>query len=86
MQIASSTSRIKTTDKQFKGLANVGSYQENGLYKYTYGSSENYNEIYRLRKEVAKKFPQAFIVAFKGTEKVNVNEAIKEFKQNRNKK
>lgn len=86
VQIASSTSRIKTTDKQFKGLANVGSYQENGLYKYTYGSSENYNEIYRLRKEVAKKFPQAFIVAFKGTEKVNVNEAIKEFKQNRNKK
>lgn len=86
VQIATTSTRIKTGSSKFKGLKNVDCYEENGMYKYTYGSSANYNEIYKLRKEVAKKFPQAFIIAFKGDQKMNVNDAIKEFKNNRNKK
>ena len=55
------------------------------MVKYTYGASNNYNEIYRLRKEILDKFPGAFIIAFKNGEKMDVNQGIREFKQNRNK-
>lgn len=85
IQLASMSRRMNVTDKAFKGLQNVECYEEGGLYKYTYGASYDYNEINRIRKEIAAKFPNAFIIAFKGNQKVNVAEAIREFKQNRNK-
>ena len=56
------------------------------MYKYTVGSSADYNEIYRLRKSLADKFPEAFIIAFKDGSRMNVNEAIKMFKSKRAKK
>ena len=40
---------------------------------------------YRLRKQVLDKFPEAFIIAFRNGAKMNVNEAIREFKNNRTK-
>ena len=55
-------------------------------YKYTVGASENYNEIYRLRKTVVEQFPQAFIIAFKDGQRTDVQEAIKEYKRNKNRK
>lgn len=85
IQLASMSRRLNVTDKAFKGLQNVECYEEGGLYKYTYGASYDYNEINRMRKEIVAKFPNAFIIAFKGNQKVNVAEAIREFKQNRNK-
>lgn len=86
IQIASGTNKLKPTDSRFKGLANIEHTLEKGVYKYTYGSSTNYNDIYALRKTILDKFPEAFIIAFKDGEKMNVNEAIKEWKANRNKK
>lgn len=86
IQILSTSLRVKGGNNQFKGLENIDYYEENGLYKYTYGSSADYNEIYQLRKNIIKKFPQAFIVAFKGDVKVDVNDAIREFKENKNKR
>lgn len=86
VQILASSTRLKATDKKLEGAGNVESYKENDLYKYTVGASANYNEIYRLRKSILDKFPEAFIIAFKNGEKMNVVEAIKEFKSNRNKK
>ena len=80
VQILSSSSKIKAGDARFKGLSDVSYYQDGGLYKYTVGASANYNEIYRLRKEIVAKFPEAFIVAFKDGKRVDVNAAIREFK------
>lgn len=80
VQILSSSSKIKAGDARFKGLSEVSYYQDGGLYKYTVGASANYNEIYRLRKEIVAKFPEAFIVAFKDGKRVDVNAAIREFK------
>ena len=77
--MASST-KLKAKDAQLKGVTDVDSYQEGGLYKYTVGASENYNEVNRLRKMLADKFPQAFIIAFKDGRKMDVREAISEFK------
>lgn len=85
VQILTSSRQLRPGSQQFKGIEDVDSYQENGLIKYTSGASTNYNEIYRLRKSLLEKFPEAFIIAFKNGEKMNVVEAIKEFKQNRNK-
>ena len=80
VQILSSSAKAKSNDARFKGLTDVDSYRDGGMYKYTVGASTDYNEIYRLRKEVAKTIPEAFIIAFKGGKRVDVNEAIREFK------
>jgi len=83
VQILSSSSKLKTSDARFKGLKDIDYYQDGALYKYTVGSSTNYNEIYRLRKEVAAKIPEAFIIAFKDGKRMDVNAAIREFKSNK---
>jgi N-acetylmuramoyl-L-alanine amidase len=80
LQILASPTKLKTTDPQLKRQKQVECYKEDGLYKYTLGSSENYNEIYQLRKAQQSNFPQAFIIAFKNGKKMNVQEAIREFK------
>ena len=74
---------LRSGDSRFKGEKDMQYYKEGGMVKYTMGASTNYNEIYRLRKENMEKFPGCFIIAFKNGEKMNVNEAIREFKANR---
>ena len=86
LQILASSTKLKPTDPQLKGQKQADCYQEGGLYKYTLGSSENYNEIYQLRKNQLTNFPQAFIIAFKNGQKMNVQEAIQEFKSKKVKK
>ena len=86
LQILASPTKLKSTDAQLKGQKHADCYQEGGMYKFTLGSSENYNEIYQLRKSMQVKFPQAFIIAFKNGSKMNVQEAIREFKNNKVKK
>jgi len=86
VQIITSARNLRPGSQQFKGVTDVECYQENGLYKYTCGKSTNYNEIYRLRKSLLDKFPEAFIIAFKQGSRTDVVQAIREFKQNRTKK
>ncbi len=74
---------LRESDSRFKGEKGMQYYKEGGMVKYTLGASTNYNEIYRLRKSNIEKFPGCFIIAFKKGEKMNVNEAIREFKANR---
>ena len=84
IQILTSDRVLPVKSRLFKGLAPVGWYKEGGIYKYTYGESTDYNRILRLkRSKVDAKFKDAFIIAFKNGEKMNINQAIKEFKQNR---
>lgn len=85
VQILVSQRKLKAGDHNFRGLEGCDSFEENGMIKYTYGASNNYNEIYRLRKTILDKFPGAFIIAFKNGAKMDVNQGIREYKQNRNK-
>lgn len=85
VQILVSDKVLKEGDSHLKGLSPVDYYKEGGMVKYTYGASTDYNEIYRLRKQVLDRFSGAFIIAFKNGEKIDVNTGIREFKQNRNK-
>ena len=86
VQIVASDVQLKKSSPQLKGMADVQCYQENGMYKYTVGESENPNEILRLRKTLLNKFPQAFVIAFRDGAKMNVNEAIRDYKANRDRK
>ena len=85
VQVLTSSRVLRAGDSHFKGETEIDSYQENGMVKYTIGASTNYNEIYRLRKSLLEKFPEAFIIAFKNGEKYDVSQAIREYKQNKNK-
>ena len=83
VQILVSSQKLKAGDSRLKGQTGVDSYVENGMTKYTVGASENYNEIYHLRKSLLDKFPEAFIIAFKGGKRMDVQQAIREFKNKR---
>ena len=85
VQILTGRTKLQPTDRQFKGLADVDCFEEAGIYKYTVGASTDYNAIARQRREILDKFPEAFIIAFKNGQKMNVNEAIAEFKKNKGK-
>ena len=86
VQVLASGTKLKATDPRLKGVQNIDFYQEGGLFKYTVGASVDYDEIYQLRKTVAARFPQAFIIAFKNGERTNVQTAIQEYKANKNKR
>ena len=83
IQILTSDKKLSAGNKQFKGLSPVNYYQEKGLYKYTYSESTDYNKVLRTKRQIAPKFKGAFIIAFKDGKKMDVNQAIKEFKNNR---
>ena len=83
IQIFASSELLKSNDRRLKGLKGVEHFRENGLYKYTYGASADYNRMLRTRRSVAGKFKEAFIIAFKDGKKMDINQAIREFKENR---
>lgn len=83
IQILTSDKKLSANNKQFKGLSPIGHYQEKGLYKYTYGESTDYNKVLRTKRQISAKFKGAFIIAFKNGKKMDVNQAIKEFKNNK---
>lgn len=83
VQIMVCHNKLKEGDRQLKGLKGCDYYQENGDWKCTYGASNNYNEIARMRKQILDLFPSCFVIAFKNGEKMNINQAIKEFMQNK---
>ena len=85
IQILTASKPLAKNDKRLKGLKDVDYYKEGGIYKYTYGASADYNKVLRTKRTITAQFKDAFIVAFRNGEKMNVNEAIAEFKKRKNK-
>ena len=81
VQIFATDKPLKSNDARLKGVK-AQNYKEGGLYKYTYGETTDYNEALRMRKEISKKFSQAFIIAFIDGKKVDTKKAIAIFKEN----
>jgi N-acetylmuramoyl-L-alanine amidase len=77
VQIASSPTVLNAGDRVFKGVKNVDSYKEGGLYKYTVGNESDFNTANRLKNEMRKHFPDAFVIAFVGDKKISVSDALK---------
>lgn len=77
VQFLTSKSVIGKNDNRIKGLKDVGYYKDNGLYKYTCGDTSSYEAILETKKEVAKRYTDAFVVAFINEKRVSIDEARK---------
>lgn len=80
VQVMASPSREKISKKKLNGQPVAECFEEGGFYKYTVGNSEDYDEIVKIRESLVGNFPEAFIIAFKGGEKVDTRAAIREFR------
>lgn len=69
--------QIPLTDKRFKSIPNVNRYYEGGLWKYTAGNENNLQSAKQILQEIKGKYPDAFVIAFKGENKIPVSEAVK---------
>ena len=78
IQIAASASELDTKPYNFKGLQNISRIKQGGLYKYFYGSTNNYKDTKLLEDEAKRKgYNSCFVVAFKDGEKIDLSEALK---------
>ena len=83
IQFMTSDRKLPAGSRLFKGLSPVSHYVEKGIYKYTYCESTDYNMVLKTRRRISAKFKDAFVIAFKDGKKMNINQAIAEFKRNR---
>lgn len=83
IQLIASTRQIPTGSARFKNLSPIDFYKEGNYYKYTYGATTDYQEALKIRNDIKKDFEGAFIVAFKKGEKIELKQAIEEYKKNK---
>ena len=72
-QVFISSVPLKDDDYRFKKLK-CSYYKDKNMYKYTYGSSPDYDEVLRMQAEIRKLFPDAFMIAMKNGKRVDINE------------
>lgn len=78
IQLAASSRKIDPSPQNFKSLSPITRYQENDLYKYLFGETNNYMNAQTLRDRAkAEGYTSAFIVAFNSSgEKISIKEAL----------
>ncbi len=77
VQITTSPKPLDVNSSAFKGLKGVEMYRADGIYKYTYGKSDNFEEAKKLQTEAREKgFGTAFIIAFLNGERIELQKAI----------
>ena len=78
IQIAAGSKQIEPKPYNFNGLKDVSRVKIDGLYKYFYGYTSDYNDIQkRLIEAKEKGYKTSFIVAFKNNEKIDLSKALK---------
>jgi N-acetylmuramoyl-L-alanine amidase len=79
VQILTSSKAIPKKSSEFKGLDKVDEYFSGKVYKYMAGSTPDFQEAKDLQKKLREMgFKDAFIVAFKNGERMDLNEAIRQ--------
>lgn len=73
IQVASSGQKIKDQSGPYSLFNDVWMFQEGNLFKYTTGLAYSYEEILAILKDVRKKVPDCFIIAFKDGQKISVS-------------
>lgn len=78
IQLAASSRKIEPSPQNFKKLEPITRYQENDLFKYLFGQTNNYMSAQTLRDRAkAEGYTSAFIVAFNSSgEKISLKEAL----------
>lgn len=77
VQIAVSRTDLPLTPNNFKGLTDVYRTDVYGLYKYYYGKVTSYKEAEALKLTAREHFPDAYVIAFDGEQKIDLKEAKK---------
>jgi N-acetylmuramoyl-L-alanine amidase len=78
VQLAASSKKLKTNPENFKGLKEVTRNEEDGLFKYYYGDTSDYNKIQLMKAFAQEKgYTSCYIVAFKNGEKLKLSEVLK---------
>lgn len=80
VQLTTSNVQLSDNSRKLKGFQ-TAYYYEKGLYKYTVGSYPTFEEANRKRREVSSHFPDAFVIAFKDGQKMDVLEARAQLKK-----
>ena len=77
VQLLSGSSKIATTPTNFMGLSGVSLHEENGVFRYFYGSEDSYEAV-KKAKEIAveKGYTSCFVVAFKNGSRIPLSEAL----------
>lgn len=70
VQFLISTKKLPANSALFKGLSPISYYEEGGMYKYYYGSSQSMSEITRAQAKVRGKFKDAFVVKLKDGKRI----------------
>ena len=75
VQVITSAQRLDKSDPILKGQA-AWEYQQSGLYKYTVGATDDFEDITKLHSElIGLGFKGAFVVAFNNGKRIKVSEA-----------
>ena len=78
VQLAASGKKIDPTPKNFRGLREITRNKEGKLFKYYLGNTSSFSQIKDLHETARKSgYPDSYIVAFRGNEKISVNDALK---------
>ncbi len=70
VQFLSSGKRLPSGSREFRGLDDVESYKEGGLFKYTTGATTDKDKAKKNLRKVRKKFEDAFLVEFKNGKRI----------------
>lgn len=78
VQIAASSNKLEPKPYNFRGLNDVSREKVNGLYKYYYGYTSDYNKIKGMVEQAKTSgYNTAFVVAFKDGEQIALEQALK---------
>ncbi len=76
VQFLVSQKELPLDSKSFKGINQVSFYRDKGMYKYVSGNENELSKANDLCSAIKKQgYPDAFVVAFKGDERISMNEA-----------
>ncbi|HSL87156.1 MAG TPA: N-acetylmuramoyl-L-alanine amidase [Bacteroidales bacterium] len=76
VQIATTSDKKELKPLNFKDLEQLSEFRQDDRYRYTSGKFRTYQEAVDYRKKISDKFPDAFVIAFKGTNIVPLQKAI----------
>ena len=77
IQIAAISKDLEPNSFNFKGLSPISRENEKSLYRYYFGNTSTYDQAKKLKKKARRKgYKHAFIVAFKGNEKIKLSTVI----------
>lgn len=76
VQISSTKDKKELTSSNFKGLGDLIELPSADRFRYTSGRFKAYQEAVDYRKKISGLFPDAFVIAFQGTNVVPLQQAI----------